>query len=56
MVFFLRRKAEEYGTEQRDVMINVLERTGRLTDGSNQLVELVVEGMLEGPPRAAVLA
>ena len=56
LVHFLRQRAAEYGTDQRDVLINVVERTGRLDDGSSQLVELVVEGMLEGAPCAGVQA
>ncbi|MDP6438177.1 MAG: DUF1638 domain-containing protein [Candidatus Brocadiia bacterium] len=54
LVFCLRQRAEEYGTDQRDVSINVTERTGRLDDGSSQLLELVVEGLLEGPPHVRV--
>ncbi len=54
LVFCLRQRAEEYGTDQRDVSINVTEHTGRLDDGSSQLLELVVEGMLEGPPHVRV--
>lgn len=53
LVYYLRRKAVEYGTDQQEVVVKVGERTGQLNDGSRQFLELVVEGVLEGPPRVA---
>lgn len=54
LVSFLRAKAAEYGTDEREVVVNVSDKTGLLLDGSRQFLELLVEGTLEGPPRAAV--
>lgn len=56
LVHYLREKAGEFGTNEREVMIHVTEKTGQLADGSRQFLELLVEGMLVGAPRAAAQA
>lgn len=51
LVKHLRERAGAYGTDEQDVTIDVLDRCGRLDDGSDLFLERVVEGVLEGPPR-----
>lgn len=51
VVEHLQARAAEFGTDERQVTVDVFDRTGRLDDGSLQLIELVVEGLLEGSPR-----
>jgi len=53
LVRHLRTKAAEFGTDERQVVVTVRDKTGLLEDGSRQFLELVVEGVLQGQPRAA---
>ncbi len=46
-----RRRAERFGTRHRNVRVEVTRRTGRLSDGSVQLIEVAVEGRIEGRPQ-----
>jgi N-methylhydantoinase A/oxoprolinase/acetone carboxylase beta subunit len=55
LVAYLRKKALEFGTDEKKVEVTVREKTGLLADGSRQFLELIVEGMLQGLPRAAAL-
>jgi N-methylhydantoinase A/oxoprolinase/acetone carboxylase beta subunit len=50
VVELVRRRASRFGTHEREVHVAVEPRTGRLRDGSSQLVEVVVAGTLEGMP------
>ncbi len=50
VVELARRRAGEFGTGERDVRVQVTPRTGRLSDGSAQLLEVVVEGYVAGSP------
>ncbi len=45
-----RRRGREFGTPQQRVNVEVRPRTGRLKDGSSQLLEVLVEGSLAGRP------
>lgn len=47
----LRTLGRRFGTDQEQVVIEVVERIGRLADGGDQLIELRVDGRLEGDPR-----
>jgi N-methylhydantoinase A/oxoprolinase/acetone carboxylase beta subunit len=53
VVDLLRRRARSFGTSERQVRVEVNRRRARLQDGSMQLVEVEVEGLLAGPPGAA---
>ncbi|MFO8008277.1 MAG: DUF1638 domain-containing protein [Candidatus Brocadiia bacterium] len=46
-----RRRAERFGTRRREVEVRVTRRTGRLADGSAQLIEIHVEALVEGRPK-----
>jgi hypothetical protein len=46
----VRAKARTYGTAQQRVRVDVGRRMGRLSDGTLQLVEVEVAGMLTGVP------
>jgi N-methylhydantoinase A/oxoprolinase/acetone carboxylase beta subunit len=52
LVEHLRGAASRFGTTSRDVVVEVSERRGKLADGGEQFLELVVEGVLEGAPGA----
>jgi N-methylhydantoinase A/oxoprolinase/acetone carboxylase beta subunit len=56
LVAYLRKKALEFGTDEKKVEVMVREKSGLLSDGSRQFLELVVEGSLQGLPRAAAMA
>ncbi len=55
LVAYLRKKALEFGTEEKKVEVMVTEKSGLLSDGSRQFLELMVEGSLQGLPRAAAI-
>jgi N-methylhydantoinase A/oxoprolinase/acetone carboxylase beta subunit len=46
----VRRRARSFGTLAGRVRVDVSRRVGRLQDGSTQLLEVVVAGLLKGPP------
>jgi N-methylhydantoinase A/oxoprolinase/acetone carboxylase beta subunit len=50
VVDLVRERARRFGTEERHVDVEVRERKGHLNDGSEQLLELVVDGYLTGAP------
>ncbi len=56
IVAHLRQAAGRFGTDEQAVTVDVVQRTGRLLDGSDQLIEVRVEGLLEGRPRTALAA
>jgi len=51
LVSYLRTRAREFGTDEKEVTVRVADKTGLLADGSRQFLELVVEGELIGNPR-----
>ncbi|MCC7492699.1 MAG: DUF1638 domain-containing protein [Fimbriimonadaceae bacterium] len=53
LVDHLRERAAAFGTAEQAVRIDFVQRTGRLSDGSDQLLEVRVEGLLEGRPQVA---
>ncbi len=50
VVELAQRRAARFGTAQRLVRVDVSRRTGRLRDGSIQLLEVAVEGTVTGSP------
>ncbi len=50
VVDLVRRRAVEFGSRERRVRVDVRRRAARLKDGSEKLVEVLVEGSLEGAP------
>ena len=53
LVRYLRERAAAYGTDERHVKLVSRDRSARLSDGSDFLIALHVEGTLEGAPRLA---
>ncbi|MHC4591203.1 MAG: DUF1638 domain-containing protein [Planctomycetota bacterium] len=52
----VRRRARGFGTDERQVRVEVSQRVGHLQDGSTQLLEVVMDGFLTGAPSLARLA
>lgn len=50
LVDLVRQKARAFGTDERQVRLEVSRRVGRLQDGSTQLLEVQVHGTLSGAP------
>ena len=50
VVDLVRARAVEFGSSERQVRVAVKRRTGRLQDGSEKMLEVVVHGTLEGAP------
>ncbi|MFW6118989.1 MAG: DUF1638 domain-containing protein [Planctomycetota bacterium] len=50
VVELARSKASRFGTTEKQVRVDVSRRTGRLRDGSTQLLEVAIEGTLTGAP------
>jgi N-methylhydantoinase A/oxoprolinase/acetone carboxylase beta subunit len=53
VVTLVRRRAAGFGTNEGQVRVSVTERTGRVSDGSTQLLEVKVCGQLVGAPTVA---
>ena len=53
VVELVRRRAAGFGTKESQVSVEVSRRVGRVQDGSTQLVEVEVRGILEGAPALA---
>jgi N-methylhydantoinase A/oxoprolinase/acetone carboxylase beta subunit len=50
VVELARSRASRFGTTEKQVRVDVSRRTGRLRDGSTQLLEVAIEGTLTGAP------
>jgi N-methylhydantoinase A/oxoprolinase/acetone carboxylase beta subunit len=50
VVDLVRRRAAGFGTQESQVSVEVSRRVGRVQDGSTQLLEVQVRGILEGAP------
>jgi N-methylhydantoinase A/oxoprolinase/acetone carboxylase beta subunit len=53
VVELVRRRAAGFGTQESQVSVEVSRRVGRVQDGSTQLLEVEVRGILEGAPTVA---
>ncbi len=51
VVTLVRRRALTFGTDEQMVRVDVARRVGRLQDGSTQLLEVTVDGVLAGAPK-----